>query len=62
MPNGRRDPDRRLAQLAEEHAAWRRIATLVARGARPTELFSAVSTEVGKLFGADALIARIEPA
>jgi signal transduction histidine kinase len=61
MPDGRRDPDRRLAQLVEEHAAWRRVATLVARWARPEELFSAVSTEVGKLFGADAVIARIEP-
>jgi signal transduction histidine kinase len=61
MPDGRRDPDRRLTQLAEEHAAWRRVATLVARGARPEELFSAVSTEVGKLFGSDAVIARFAP-
>jgi signal transduction histidine kinase len=61
MSHGRRDPDRRLAQLVEEHAAWRRLATLVARGVTSEELFSAVSTEVGKLFGADAVIARVEP-
>jgi signal transduction histidine kinase len=61
MPDGRRDPDRRLAQVVEEHAAWRRVATLVAGGARPEELFSAVSTEVAKLFGADAVIARVVP-
>jgi signal transduction histidine kinase len=61
MADGRRDPDRRLAQLVEEHAAWRRLATLVARGVTPEELFSAASTEVGKLFGAAAIIARVEP-
>jgi hypothetical protein len=39
----------------------RRVATLVAGGVSPDELFSAVSIEVGQLFGADAAIARFEP-
>jgi signal transduction histidine kinase len=38
-----------LAQLAEEQAALRRVATLVARGTPPEELFAAVSEEVGRL-------------
>jgi signal transduction histidine kinase len=40
-----------LGQLADEQAALRRLATLVAQGVRPTEIFSAVSEEVGRLFG-----------
>jgi signal transduction histidine kinase len=38
-----------LAQLVEEQAALRRVATLVAHGASPTEVFAAVTEEVGKL-------------
>jgi GAF domain-containing protein len=38
-----------LAQLAEEQAALRRVATLVARGVAPTEVFAAVSSEVDRL-------------
>ena len=34
------------------------MATLVARGVSPVEIFSAVSDEVGRLFGAEAAIAR----
>src|SRR6266702_2311832 len=48
-------PDRaRLRQLADEQAALRRVATLVASGARPDEVFSAVADELGLLVGAEA--------
>jgi hypothetical protein len=40
-----------LARLAHEQAALRRVATLVAQGVRPLEIFSAVSEEVGHLVG-----------
>jgi signal transduction histidine kinase len=43
-----------LTRLAEEQAALRRVATLVARGVRPAEIFSAVSDEVGRLVGTDS--------
>jgi signal transduction histidine kinase len=43
-----------LARLAEEQAALRRVATLVAQGARPSEVFEAVSAEVARLVPADA--------
>lgn len=50
-----------LAALAEEHAVLRRVATLVARGAPPAEIFEAVIAEVGELIGADgAAISRYE--
>jgi len=38
-----------LAQLAEEQAALRRVATLVAQGAPSQDLFDAVAEEVGRL-------------
>ncbi len=41
-------------RLAEEQAALRRVATLVARGAPPAEVFQAVVAEVGRLVPADA--------
>jgi signal transduction histidine kinase len=48
--------------LAEEQAALRRVATLVAHGVPPAEIFPAVAREVGSLFGADAApIARLDP-
>jgi signal transduction histidine kinase len=50
-----------LARLAEEQVALRQVATLVAHGASPEETFSAVSDEVGRLFGAEVAIARFEP-
>ncbi len=50
-----------LARIAEEQAALRRVATLVARGVSPDELFSAVTNEIGRLFGAESGIARFEP-
>jgi signal transduction histidine kinase len=42
-----------LARLAAEHAALRRVATLVARGAPPEEVFAAVTEEVGQLLPVD---------
>ena len=44
-----------LARLAEEQSALRRVATLVAEGAPPAELFAAVAREAGLLIGADAM-------
>ncbi|MEA2245711.1 MAG: hypothetical protein QOH46_240, partial [Solirubrobacteraceae bacterium] len=43
----------RLARLAEEQAALRRVATLVARGTRPEEVFAAVANEVERLLSVD---------
>ena len=51
----------RARELAREQAALQRVATLVAGGVSPEELFSAVSVEVGRLFGVEAVIARYEP-
>jgi signal transduction histidine kinase len=42
-----------LTRLAEEQAALRRVATLIAAGAVPAKVFEAVSTEVATLLGAD---------
>jgi len=42
-----------LAELAAEQAALRRVATLVARGVSPDDLFTRVAEEVGILLGAD---------
>jgi len=51
-----------LTRLAEEQAALRRVATLVAGGAPPTEVFDEVIAEVGRLVGSDAaLLLRYEP-
>lgn len=41
------------SELAEEQAALRRVATLIAQGAPPEEVFAAVATEMGNLVGAD---------
>jgi PAS domain S-box-containing protein len=50
-----------LGRLADEQAALRRVATLVAQGAPPEELFAAVTEEVGRLLGAGfAGMARYE--
>ena len=43
-----------LARLAAEQAALRRVATLVARGAPPNEVFAIVTEEVGELLALDA--------
>jgi GAF domain-containing protein len=45
-----------LAELADEQAALRRVATLVARGASAAEVFDAVATEVGNLFNTDITV------
>jgi signal transduction histidine kinase len=51
-----------LARLADEQAALRRVATLVARGVPQEELFAAVTEEVGKLLCVEyAGLARYEP-
>jgi GAF domain-containing protein len=51
-----------LTRLVEEQAALRRVATLVARGAPPAEVFEAVIVEVARLVGADAAaLGRFEP-
>ncbi len=42
-----------LRGYAEEQAALRRVATLVAGGAAPEEVFAAVAEETGRVFGAD---------
>jgi GAF domain-containing protein len=50
-----------LARLAEEQAALRRVATLVARGIPQAELFAAVTEEVGRVLRVDAAaMARYE--
>jgi signal transduction histidine kinase len=51
-----------LSRIAEEQAALRRVATLVARGVEPAEVFSAVSKEVDRLFPSGrSAVARLEP-
>jgi signal transduction histidine kinase len=53
---------RELGRLAEEQAALRRVATLVARGARPDDVFTAVAEKVAGLLGVtNATIGRFEP-
>jgi signal transduction histidine kinase len=51
-----------LARLAEEQAALRRVATMVARGAAPEEVFAAVVEEVARLLPVDmAGLIRYDP-
>jgi signal transduction histidine kinase len=48
--------------LAQEQAALRRVATLVARGVPPDEVFAAVNEEIGRLLPADyGYMGRYEP-
>jgi signal transduction histidine kinase len=52
----------RIARLAEEQAALRRVATLVARGVPPQDVFAAVTEEVVRLLPVDfAHMGRYEP-
>jgi signal transduction histidine kinase len=52
----------KLAELAEEQAALRRVATLAAYAAPADELFAAVAAEVGRLVAADFVhMARYDP-
>src|SRR6202012_4557910 len=46
----------RLACLADEQAALRRVATLVARGASPEMVFAAVTEEVAHLLSIEVAI------
>ncbi|HEY7279297.1 MAG TPA: AAA family ATPase [Trebonia sp.] len=49
-------------RVADEQAALRRVATLVARAAPPEEVFTAVAAEAGSLLGVDyAFLVRYEP-
>jgi PAS domain S-box-containing protein len=51
-----------LRLLADEQAALRRVATLVASGAEPDEVFAAVAEEARGALGADgALMVRLDP-
>jgi PAS domain S-box-containing protein len=51
-----------LGRLADEQAALRRVATLVARGVDPSQVFSAVATELARVLGAqNAAVWRYEP-
>ena len=51
-----------LRGFAEEQAALRRVATLVARGTPPEEVFAAVTAEVGRVLGVDyTAMSRYEP-
>jgi signal transduction histidine kinase len=50
-----------LARLADEQAALRRVATLVAQGVQPDAIFSAVGEEIGRVFGSSlTMIGRFE--
>jgi PAS domain S-box-containing protein len=51
-----------LARLAEEQTALRRVATLVARGTPPEEVFAAVTEEAGRVLRAEMTnMCRYEP-
>ncbi len=51
-----------VARLAEEQAALRRVATLVARGAPPAAVFEAVATETAKVLDSETVsLLRYEP-
>jgi GAF domain-containing protein len=55
-------PDGGVGQLAQEQAALRRVATLVARGEPPEAVFAAVVEDVGRLLGVDsAVLVRFDP-
>jgi signal transduction histidine kinase len=50
-----------IARLAEEQAALRRVATLVARGVQPGKVFAAVAEESGRVMGVStAAVVRYE--
>ena len=60
-PGSDQPDEARPRQLADEQAALRRVATLVAAGARPAEVFSAVADELGQLIGVDAtFVSRVD--
>src|SRR5947208_10573910 len=49
----RADPAADDRRIAEEQVALRRVATLVARGAAPEDVFAAVTAEAGRVLGTD---------
>jgi signal transduction histidine kinase len=52
-----------LREFADEQAALRRVATIVARGTPPGEVFAAIAAEVGRVLGTDfTLLSRYGPA
>src|SRR4051794_15085658 len=52
----------RAREKADEQAALRRVATPVASSVTPEEIFSAVTNEIGRLFGSSqAYVGRLEP-
>jgi signal transduction histidine kinase len=54
--------ERERALLADEQVALRRVATLVARGVAPQEVFAAAAAEVRELLGGDSTrLVRYEP-
>jgi PAS domain S-box-containing protein len=58
----RRRAEEEVERLAEEQAALRRVATLVAQGSAPTAVFDAVAAEMEGLLGADGvMLSRYEP-
>src|SRR5918996_2829819 len=44
-----------VARLAQEQAALRRVATVVARGASQADVFTTIGEEIGRLFGTDEI-------
>ena len=55
-------PESQLDQMAEEQAALRRVAALVAQGAAPEGVFAAVVEEIGRLLSVEyARMGRYEP-
>lgn len=57
----KRDSEAELRRLAEEQAALRKVATLVASDAPPEQVFQAVTEEVARLLGIrDAVLERFE--
>jgi signal transduction histidine kinase len=51
-----------VARLAQEHAALRRVATLVAQGGQPGDVFDTVAAELAGLLQADhVVVCRYEP-
>jgi signal transduction histidine kinase len=55
-------PGTRHRWLADQQGALRRVATLVAQGASPADVFSAVTEEVGRLLEGDStIIVRRDP-
>ena len=56
------EPHARAQQLADEQAALRRVATLVAQGTSAATVFDAVAAEMERLLGADGVtLSRYEP-